>query len=90
MPGALKPCWQALRPVVESRGFEEASDELRARLALAAACVTLADRGFDAVHRHEAALLARLRSGVAGIGGERLPVAPGGTTIALFDIVQSQ
>src|SRR5260370_32831124 len=33
---ALLPCWQALRPAVRLRAFEEAPDDLRAKAALAA------------------------------------------------------
>src|SRR3989449_11660785 len=33
---ALLPCWQALRPAVRLRAFEEGADELRARAARAA------------------------------------------------------
>src|SRR5207244_13006699 len=34
--GVLGPCWNALRPLVELRAFEEAADDLRARAARAA------------------------------------------------------
>ena len=33
---ALLPCWQALRPAIRVRAFEEAADDLRARAARAA------------------------------------------------------
>src|SRR5438445_6894767 len=33
---ALAPCWQALRPAIRVRAFEEAADDLRARAATAA------------------------------------------------------
>lgn len=33
---ALQPCWQALRPAIRIRAFEEAADDLRARAARAA------------------------------------------------------
>src|SRR5258705_11438727 len=33
---ALVPCWQALRPAIRVRAFEEAADDLRARAARAA------------------------------------------------------
>ncbi|HEY2030393.1 MAG TPA: halocarboxylic acid dehydrogenase DehI family protein [Myxococcales bacterium] len=33
---ALQPCWQALRPAIRVRAFEEAADDLRARAARAA------------------------------------------------------
>src|SRR5207248_10480651 len=33
---ALGPCWQALRPAIRVRAFEEAADDLRARAARAA------------------------------------------------------
>lgn len=36
VPGALKPLWRALRPSLASRAFEQAGDDLRASLALAA------------------------------------------------------